>query len=404
MHCIQSYSTGKTQTINIMDELWKDPRYIGTRFAQIARARGFTTKQIREFVSQQEAHQLTKTKGTKKINYFPILRPPGSFQADLMFADNPRNKSKQLPILCIIDTNTRYAYTYLLKNKTDKEVLGAFQSFIHDSYGKCVELQTDNGSEFINKTVESFLEANGIHHYTAEPNDHNAQGSVERFNQTLRRLMTLTTDQTGLPWTDFLPQITENYNHRVNRAIGVAPVDATEDEGRFVRYLQYLEAKKRLDEFKPGEQVRKQLYRHKLEKGPVRWSKEIFTVRAIIDNHVVLNDDTNWQYYHLQKISDETTAGSRGPTDKDRQDVVKAKKADRDFRAEGIEKVQEFDGDQYVGRKIRKKYGNKFINGVVVSYEKPKRGDPSLGFNWLVKHEDGDQETMSLAELEKYKA
>ena len=68
-------------------------------------------------------HQLTKTKGTKKINYFLILRPPGSFQADLMFADNPRNKSKQLPILCIIDTNTRYAYTYLLKNKTDKEVL-----------------------------------------------------------------------------------------------------------------------------------------------------------------------------------------------------------------------------------------------------------------------------------------
>ena len=386
-----------------MEELWRDPRFIGTRFHQESRKRGFTTKQIKDFVAQQEAHQLTKTKGTQKVVWFPILRPPGFHQADLMFIDNPRNKSKQLPILCIIDTNTRYAYTYLLKNKGEQEVLSAFRKFMYDSKLKCDEIQTDNGSEFINKSVENLFKERGIVHSLAEPNDHNAQGSVERFNQTLRRLVTLTTDQTGLPWTDFLPQITENYNNRVNRAIGMAPVDATEDEGRYARYLQYLDAKKRLNEFKPGDQVRKELYRHKLEKGPVRWSKEVFTVKAIVDNHVVLNDDANWQYYNLQKISG-VTQPTKGPTDEERQEVKKEKKVARNFRAEGIEKLQDtFDGEKYIGIKIRKKYDGKWITGTVVSYEKPKRGDPSLGFNWLVKHQDGDEETIDLKELNKYK-
>ena len=386
----------------IMEELWSDPRFIGTRFHQEARKRGFTTKQIKEFVAQQEAHQLTKTKGTQKVIYFPILRQPGFYQADLMFIDNPRNKSKQLPILCIIDTNTRFAYTYLLKNKTEQEVLSAFHKFFIDNKYKCNEIQTDNGSEFINKSVEKLITDSGVVHSLAEPNDHNAQGSIERFNQTLRRLVTLTTDQTGLPWTDFLPQITENYNHRVNRAIGMEPAEATDDEGRYTRYLQYLDAKKKLNEFKTGDQVRKELYRHKLEKGPVRWSKEVFTVKEIVDNHVVLNDDTNWQYYNLQKISG-VTKPSVGPTDKDRQEVKKEKKVVRNFRAEGIEKLQDtFNGDAYVGTKIRKKYGNKWVDGVVESYTKPKRGDPSLGFNWIVRHSDGDQETVSLAEMKKY--
>jgi len=80
--------------------------------------------------------------GELPTGYFPILRPPGSFQMDLMFLDNPRNKTKQLPILCFIDTNTtRFAYTYLLKNKGADEVFQATRKFIYDSKGQCQFLQ-----------------------------------------------------------------------------------------------------------------------------------------------------------------------------------------------------------------------------------------------------------------------
>jgi hypothetical protein len=176
---------------------------------------------------------------------------------------------------------------------------------------------------------------------------------VERFNKTLKGLVTLIGNQ-GFEWTKFLPQITENYNNRVNRSIGMAPVDATENEGRYVRYLQYLQAKKRLDEFKPGDQVRKELFRHALEKGPLRWSKQVFTVKAIVKNHVVLDDDTEWQYYNLQKVGGVVKA--QGPSDGEREQVRKEKKKERDFRAEGIDREEAFDGEQYVGKKVRKKF------------------------------------------------
>jgi len=41
-----------------MEELWNNPLYIpGTRFTQEARKRGFSLKEIKEFVAQQEAYQ-----------------------------------------------------------------------------------------------------------------------------------------------------------------------------------------------------------------------------------------------------------------------------------------------------------------------------------------------------------
>jgi hypothetical protein len=380
-----------------MEELWNNPLFIGTRFTQEAKKIGFSLKEIKEFVAKQEAYQQTKQKGGT-IDYFPILRPPGSFQMDLMFLDNPRNKTKQLPILCFIDTNTRYAYTYLLKNKTADEVLRATNDFLYDSKGKCQFVQSDNGSEFINKKIEQLFTEHGVSHSTVEPGDHRGQGAVERFNKTLKGLVLLIVNQ-GFDWTKFLPQITENYNHRVHSAIGVAPVDATENEGRYVRYLQYLDARKRLLEFKPGDQVRKELFRHALEKGGLRWSKQVFTVKAIEGNHVVLDDDTNWQYYNLQKISGVEKAA--GPSDEERQQVRVEKKKERDFRAEGIERAEAFDGSVYVGRKIRKKFGNRWFTGKVEKYDLPRRGDPK-GFNWLIRYPDGDSETMDFKELQAH--
>lgn len=125
----------------------------------------------------------------------------------------------------------------------------------------------------------------------------------------------------------------------------------------------------------------------------------MFTVKEVVDNHVLLNDGTKFQYYNLQKVSGVDKA--TGPTDEERQTVKKEKKKERDFRAEGIEKFEEdFDGEQYVGRRIRYKFERKWVEGKVVKYDRPKRGSLK-GFNWFIRHDDGGTETMDFKELQE---
>ena len=142
-----------------MEAVWADPRYTGSAFVRRARELGYRPKQIQAFVAAQESHQLNRQQGA--VKYFPIWgMGPGSFQADLMFVENPRSRTKLLPILCAINVNTRYAYAYLLKSKEAAGIHEALSQFIKES--QCRFLQTDNGKEFLNKSVSKLLADNGI--------------------------------------------------------------------------------------------------------------------------------------------------------------------------------------------------------------------------------------------------
>jgi hypothetical protein len=91
----------------------------------------------------------------------------------------------------------------------------------------------------------------------------------------------------------------------------------------------------------------------------------------------------------------------RPDRDVERTAVKKDKKVTRDLRKEGVGRYQEADGSRLVGLHIRKQYGGETIGGEIVRYKR-SRGDPLRNYDWLVRHEDGDEETMNVAELEKY--
>jgi hypothetical protein len=88
----------------------------------------------------------------------------------------------------------------------------------------------------------------------------------------------------------------------------------------------------------------------------------------------------------------------------DAGDVTKENKKERDFRKSGLDKkYEEFDGEAYVGRTIRKKFEDGLTyEGTVASYDRKARGDPQKGYRWLVRYLDGDEETMSLEELRRW--
>jgi hypothetical protein len=65
-----------------------------------------------------------------------------------------------------IDMSSRCVYSQALKNKTDTEVLKAFKQIYKQSQIRAI--QSDNGSEFINKKFVDFLNKNGIKQILSE--------------------------------------------------------------------------------------------------------------------------------------------------------------------------------------------------------------------------------------------
>ena len=391
-----------------MEQIWHDPRYIGKAFTEKARELGFTKEEIKEFIRRQEGAQLTKQRAP--VEYFPIWGPPGSYQADLLFIDTGQKN----PILSVIDINSKYAYAYLLKSKSAPDVAAAMAKFLRDckTRSECHFLQTDNGNEFLNSAVNKVLA--DVAHSTVDVGDHRGQSVVERFNQTLRRLITLYTDATDLDWKKVLSALVENYNHRKQLGIGMKPADADDLTGFAKKGLQYDAAKAQFDKIKVGDTVRKLLNRDTFDKGRQRWSKQEYEIVGVDHNRFLLNDGSKLRHYELQVIPKDTVKTVRRDVDEERKALKKLGKQKRAQKKSGVaENKDTFDGNQFVGRKVRvpawhfdeykgnRDYVLTFFGGKVVSYKK-SRGDPRKNYDWTVEYEGGGTETMNLAELERF--
>lgn len=384
-----------------LQALYTNPSYVGGRFKVEAKKLGFKPKQIDDFIKSQESAQINKQK-VGAVDYYPIWgRGKGSYQADLMFYPSFHSKTKLLPVLCVINVNTRMAYCYLLKTKGALEVALGLRKFIHDcGTSRNSFLQTDNGSEFLNKDVQILLKENEIEHETVEPGDHTGQAMVERFNGSIKALLKLYTDATDLPWMDVLHQIVDNYNHRVNREMGVAPIDATETQNMRGRELQYEKAKEQMNKFSVGDTVRKKIIKRQgFDKGRTEYSHTLYTITLRDHNHFILSDGSRAMYYNLQKVGAVVKAPSRVNKDEERVVVRKEKKVVRDLAKEGIDKHKEAVVEPLIGTKLRK---NGHM-GEVVSYKRSLRGDPTLNSDWTVLWDDKSTETMNLGEIEKYR-
>lgn len=323
-----------------LSELFYDPRTgFSSKTSFIARAKhlGFKHKDVLEFLKAQEVAQLNKERGGKR-HYFPIWgRGPGSYQCDLMFMDNPRNHAKQLPILNIIDVNSRMLYAFILKDKTNAEVLKALMSWVDAAKERPVFLQSDNGKEFVGSAVEKFLAQHGILHGTVEPEDHQGQAMVERVNETMRRLFRLYEGAVKKPWTSGFDDLVWNYNHRVHSAIDLPPAEATDFAGLAQRRAQYERAQKDFSAFHVGDKVRKLIHSGYFDKGKASWSTAVYTIVGTNGYHLFeLSDGSYAKHYDLQLVKDVQKPDALPEGLVAPAIVKKAKKVARTLNKEGI--------------------------------------------------------------------
>ena len=87
----------------------------------------------------------------------------------------------------------------------------------------------DEGTEFYNKNVITWLEKHDVHIYSTNNAEKNAV--IERWNRTIKgQLWKYFTANNTHKYIDVLPLLIEKYNNSKHRSIGMTPIEAQKPE------------------------------------------------------------------------------------------------------------------------------------------------------------------------------
>lgn len=226
-------------------------------------------------------------------------------------------------MLNIVDVFSRFAWSVPLQNKTATAVLSGFKTVLEESGRKPAKIWVDEGGEFYNKPMTTFITKENIIRYSTF-GEHKSV-FVERFNRTLKsRMWRKFTEENTRRWVDMLPKLMGDYNTSkhsslkgtyttpdgVYSSIKMTPAQASEPKNEKILLrrqksdvLEQTTAPKKPPKFKLGDWVRISREKNVFEKGfLINWSREIFQVVSILDS--------NPRVYELKDTSGEKIKGS----------------------------------------------------------------------------------------------
>jgi len=139
-----------------------------------------------------------------------VIFPPNNNRVNYAFslvhsnvwgpAFNSHNNQFQYFVL-FVDDFSCMTWVYFLKYKS--EVLDKFYAFyqmIHTQFGKKIQvLRSNNGGEFVNKSMQEFLRENDLIHQTSCPNTPQENGLAERKNRKLLEMTRAMTFDAQVP-------------------------------------------------------------------------------------------------------------------------------------------------------------------------------------------------------------
>ena len=138
------------------------------------------------------------------------------------------------------------------------------------------------------------MNKHGVEVYFNDPLYKHAQGKIERFNSTIRRLITLYMDYKKTSrWVDVIQQLVEdNYNNREHSSIKMAPNDVTIDiENEMIHQdlLKMQQVDSKLD-IAVGDRVRIKINKGLFDKQGNTYSNAIYTIVDMASTRAALKD------------------------------------------------------------------------------------------------------------------
>lgn len=221
----------------------------------------------KKWLKQQDAYTL-HVQAKRKFPRRKTIVPGPNFQAqaDLIdFSGLKKYNNNFKYILVVIDVFSKRAAVAYLKNKTGSEMLKAFKQTLA-KIGPFQKLQTDLGSEFFNKTFQTWLKQQNILHFHSF--NYEIKASIaERFIRTIKeRLWRYFTHTNTRRYLEVLPKLVDSYNHTYHSAIKRTPASVNEKNQEQVWQILYAENHHRKPKLRINDQIRLSVTRQKFRK------------------------------------------------------------------------------------------------------------------------------------------
>jgi hypothetical protein len=260
--------------------------------------------EIQKFLDEQEIYQISKEVRAKyPFRHMIVYSTNDQWQIDLIdFSKYSRWNKGFKYLLCAVDVYSRKAFVEPIKSKTFST--DAMKTIFNTA--KPILIQSDNGSEFLNKSFQALLKSFKVQHTTAPVGDHNRQGIIERFNRTIEAMITKYQESRKTNrYIDVLYDIVFNYNSTYHRTIKDTP------ENRYLKNQSHghIYDFNFLVKLSIGDKVRIVMEKKTFQKGyELKYSKTVYqisegngyTFRLKGPDGVIL--PKKFKYYQLKKV------------------------------------------------------------------------------------------------------
>ena len=269
---------------------------------------GYSIQDIKDILHSNEIY--TQFKKPQVIKDFRTIT--SEFKDDLWSVDlfemtgkeklfhNMRvNNNGYYYILNIIDTFTRYVWSFPLQNKDGKSVSDCFNSLSKQGLTPN-KLWVDRGTEFYNKYMNNYCNKYNVHRYSTQ---RGKEPIVERFNRTMKEIMwKYFVENNSNRWIDIHQDIVNLYNNRFHRTLQMTPSESR-NESNFDKIASEMSMKSNYyqrnvmknTKSNIGDKVRKILNKQTFQKGyKPKWSKDVYEIIDIVYDSVwfyIINDN-----------------------------------------------------------------------------------------------------------------
>ena len=127
-------------------------------------------------------------------------------------------------ILVIVEYLTKHVSIFALKTKTAEEVAEHLWTWI-TRFGPPDTILSDQGKEFVNKTITALLNKTGIERRVTSAYCPRTDGQCERMNQTVIKVLRKHAETDTKKWDKWISYVEYSYNTRKNQTTGYSPYE-----------------------------------------------------------------------------------------------------------------------------------------------------------------------------------